>query len=221
MRLSSQCCLIKRLTSKNVFMLTSINIKIAMTIGTHLAAGTTAWQPRANRYDSEHFSLVQAQNQLASVRRNRLSTDFAASRHDEEHAVYDSMRALLVTGIGIDERCDDPGRQHVVPCTARDQCSDIICNILFIEFVLLIVEQFVLTTYSNTKVKVSRVWIMSWSVTMFECLSSFSKDASRIAVNGAPSSSCRRISFKAITWFVRLFVFNKNNNVLIIKNVLL
>lgn len=62
----------------------------------------------------------------------------------------------------------------------------------------------ILTTYSNTKVKVSRVCTISCSVTMLECFSSFSNEASRIAVNGAPSSSCSRISFNATTWFVKL-----------------
>lgn len=61
-----------------------------------------------------------------------------------------------------------------------------------------------LTTYSNTKVNVSRVWTISCSVTIFECFNSFSKDASRMAVNGAPSSSCSLISFSATTWFVKL-----------------
>ena len=58
-------------------------------------------------------------------------------------------------------------------------------------------------TYSNTKVKVSRVWIISWRVTMLLCLSSFRRLASRMAVNGAPSSSWSLISFNATTWLVR------------------
>lgn len=61
-----------------------------------------------------------------------------------------------------------------------------------------------LTTYSNTNVNVSRVWTISWSVTIFECFSSFNSEASRIAVNGAPSSSCSLISLSATTWFVKL-----------------
>lgn len=61
-----------------------------------------------------------------------------------------------------------------------------------------------LTTYSKTKVSVSLVWMMSWRVTMLACFSCFKSDASRMAVKGAPSSSCSRISFSATTWFVRL-----------------
>ena len=61
-----------------------------------------------------------------------------------------------------------------------------------------------LTTYSKTKVKVSLVWTISWRVTMFACFNSFKSDASRIAVNGAPSSSWSLISFRATTWFVKL-----------------
>ena len=61
-----------------------------------------------------------------------------------------------------------------------------------------------LTTYSKTKVSVSLVWTMSCSVTMLACLSCFSKDASRIAVKGVPSSSWSRISFNATTCCVKL-----------------
>lgn len=43
----------------------------------------------------------------------------------------------------------------------------------------------VLTTYSKTKVSVSRVWTMSCSVTMLLCFSSFSSEASRMAVRSA------------------------------------
>lgn len=71
-----------------------------------------------------------------------------------------------------------------------------------------------LTTYSNTNVKVSLVCTMSWSVTIFACFNSFKRDASRIAVNGAPSSSCSLISFSATTWFVRL----KGTKNIIMKN---
>ena len=39
---------------------------------------------------------------------------------------------------------------------------------------------------------------------MLLCLSSFSKDASLMAVKGAPSSSCNLISFNATTCFVKL-----------------
>ena len=61
-----------------------------------------------------------------------------------------------------------------------------------------------LTTYSKTKVSEDLVWMMSCSVTMLVCFNSLRSDASRMAVKGAPSSSCRRISFRATTWFVRL-----------------
>lgn len=61
-----------------------------------------------------------------------------------------------------------------------------------------------LTTYSNTNVSVSLVWTISWSVTMLACFNSFKSEASRMAVNGAPSSSCSLISFSATTWFVKL-----------------
>ena len=56
-----------------------------------------------------------------------------------------------------------------------------------------------LTTYSKTNVSVSLVWTMSCRVTMLACFNSLSRDASRIAVNGAPSSSCSLISFNATT----------------------
>lgn len=46
-----------------------------------------------------------------------------------------------------------------------------------------------LTTYSKTKVSVSRVCTMSCKVTTLLCFSSFNNEASRIAVKGAPSSS--------------------------------
>ena len=39
---------------------------------------------------------------------------------------------------------------------------------------------------------------------MLLCLSSFSKEASLMAVKGAPSSSCNLISFNATTCFVKL-----------------
>ena len=39
---------------------------------------------------------------------------------------------------------------------------------------------------------------------MLLCLSSLSKDASLMAVKGAPSSSCNLISFNATTCFVKL-----------------
>ena len=63
---------------------------------------------------------------------------------------------------------------------------------------------FSLTTNSNTNVKDDFVWIISWRVTMLLCLSSLSKDASLMAVKGAPSSSCNLISFNATTCFVKL-----------------
>lgn len=75
------------------------------------------------------------------------------------------------------------------------------------------------TTYSKTKVNVSRVWTISCSVTMFECFSSFNSDASRIAVNGAPSSSCSLISFSATTWLVKLFGENGKTNSTIHINI--
>lgn len=61
-----------------------------------------------------------------------------------------------------------------------------------------------LTRYSKTNVRVDRVCTMSWSITILECFRSFKRDASRMAVNGVPSSSWGRISFRATTWFVRL-----------------
>lgn len=61
-----------------------------------------------------------------------------------------------------------------------------------------------LTTNSNTNVSVSLVWTISCRVTMLACFSSLSRDASLIAVNGAPSSSCSLISFKATTCCVKL-----------------
>ena len=39
-----------------------------------------------------------------------------------------------------------------------------------------------LTTNSNTKVKVSFVWIMSWSVTIFACLKSLKSDAKKVPI---------------------------------------
>ena len=67
----------------------------------------------------------------------------------------------------------------------------------------------VLTTYSKTKVSDVFVWMMSWSVTMFVCLSSLRRDASRMAVKGAPSSSWSRISFSATIWLVKLKGWNR------------
>lgn len=57
----------------------------------------------------------------------------------------------------------------------------------------------ILTTYSKTNVSVCLVWMISCNVTILECLSSLRREASRIAVNGAPSSSWSLISFKATT----------------------
>ncbi|KAE9531553.1 hypothetical protein AGLY_010759 [Aphis glycines] len=50
----------------------------------------------------------------------------------------------------------------------------------------------ILTTYSKTNVSVSRVCTMSCKVTTLLCFSSFNNEASRIAVKGAPSSSCNK-----------------------------
>ena len=61
-----------------------------------------------------------------------------------------------------------------------------------------------LTTYSMTNVSAVFVWMMSWRQTMFACFKPFRSDASLIAVKGAPSSCCRRISLSATTCWLTL-----------------
>lgn len=117
------------------------------------------------------------------------------------------------------EHFDDLVHPHAVPCTVispysetneNERVSERIKNRLVLDLTHQIHDGIwkitkKLTTYSNTNVSVSRVWTISCSVTMFECFNSFSSDASRIAVNGAPSSSCSLISLSATTWFVKLY----------------
>lgn len=171
---------------------------------TYLEGGTTTWPPRSNTYDSGHSWRAPVRSLPISTRQRRWLADSAVSRPGAERDACDNMIGLAATETGTTAHFCGLTRLGVVPCTERGPCSaklknQLVCPPISPSHVLQI-----LTTYSKTKVSVSLVWTMSCSVTIFACFNSLSRDASRIAVNGAPSSSCSLISFNATTWWVKL-----------------
>lgn len=58
-----------------------------------------------------------------------------------------------------------------------------------------------LTTYSNTSVKVSLVWMMSWSSTMFACFSPFKREAVKQDIHVI----LKRIKMFYINWLFFFF----------------
>lgn len=174
---------------------------------THLVVDTRASPPRWNTYGWAHSSRGPVRSRPVSIRQHHWSAGSGVSRPGATHVACGSTRGRAAIEIGTVARFYDPGRPDVVPCTGTGQCS---CGEgdnrhgYWHGWGDVAGAPKILTTYSNTKVSVSRVWTMSCNVTMFECFNSLSRDASRIAVNGAPSSSWSLISFNATTWCVKL-----------------